>query len=294
MKTGLDGFAEYEVVELLLTLAIPRSDVKLLAKTLVQRFGSLRGILDAPIDELSAIKGVGTVTPVALRLIREAATLYLRQSAEEREFLGSRESLERFWRAKIGALPKEVFEVAYLDTGYRLIRNGVEHKEEGTIDRAAVYPREIVESALRRQAAAVVVAHNHPNGRLQPSEQDKVLNRGSGPRVRHREREGVRPSHRLSRRCLQLRTGGVALMIVMANARIGCCCTGPPRPTKPTRHLLFRTRESGEERDAQVSDPEAQISEKQYSRRYRMRSSQPALCRCHMATEMDDSSELPS
>lgn len=176
-RTGLDGFADYEVVELLLTLAVPRADVKQPAKALISRFGSLRGILDAPLEELRTIPGIGSVTPVALRIIREAANLYLRQGAEDKEFLGSHDALANFWRSKIGALTKEVFEVAYLDTGYRLLRNGVERKEDGTIDRAVVYPREIIEAALKRQAAAIVVAHNHPNGVLRPSEGDKLLTR---------------------------------------------------------------------------------------------------------------------
>ena len=78
---------------------------------------------------------------------------------------------------RIGALPHEVFEVAYLDSGYRLLRDGVERLEEGTIDRATIYPRRVIEAALRRQAAAIVLAHNHPNANLTPSEQDKVITR---------------------------------------------------------------------------------------------------------------------
>lgn len=177
LRTGLDGFAEYEVVELLLTLALPRKDVKPLAKELVLRFGSLRGLLDAPMDALRTFAGIGTVTPVALRIIRETAVLYLRQSAEAQEFLGDPDALVRFWRTKIGALPEEVFEVGYLDAGLRLLCDGVERLEEGTTDRATVYPRRVVAAALRRNAAALVLAHNHPNGRIQPSEQDRLLTR---------------------------------------------------------------------------------------------------------------------
>jgi len=176
-KGGLEGFADYEVVELLLTLAIPRHDVKQPAKALLQRFGSLRSILDAPRNELSKVKGIGSVTPVALRIIREAASLYLQQCAEASESFADSEALARFWRVKIGALTYEVFQVAYLDSGYRLLRDGVETLEEGTTDRAAVYPRRVVEAALRRGAAALVFAHNHPNGDVRPSEQDKTLTR---------------------------------------------------------------------------------------------------------------------
>jgi hypothetical protein len=79
LKSGFEGFANYEVVELLLTLAIPRSDVKQPAKALVARFGNLRAILDAPIEELQAVKGLGSVTPAALKIIKAAATLYLQR-----------------------------------------------------------------------------------------------------------------------------------------------------------------------------------------------------------------------
>jgi DNA repair protein RadC len=177
VKSGLDGFADYEIVELLLTLAVPRSDVKQPAKALIARFGNIRGILDAPIEELRAVPGVGSVTPVALRIIKAAATLYLQQASEQRDILAEPERLASFWRMRIGALPHEVFEVGYLDSSYRLLRDGIETLEEGTVDRAAVYPRRVIEAALRRSAFGVVLAHNHPNGTVSPTEQDKLLTR---------------------------------------------------------------------------------------------------------------------
>ena len=177
VKNGLQGFADYEVVELLLTLAIPRSDVKQPANKLITRFGSLRGILDASLEEVQKTDGIGSVTPVALRIVREAANLYLQQSAEQSNSLIDHETLAKFWRDKIGALPNEVFQVGYLDSGYRLLREGIDTLEEGTIDRTTVYPRRVVEAALRRNAAVLVFANNHPNGHVQPSEQDKVLTR---------------------------------------------------------------------------------------------------------------------
>jgi DNA repair protein RadC len=177
VKAGLDGFADYEVVELLLTLAIPRSDVKQPAKALIKKFGDLRGILDAPLEEVQQVSGIGSVTPVALQIIRETANLYLQQTAEQAESLSDFEVLSRFWRSKIGALAHEVFQVGYLDSGLRLLRDGIETIEEGTTDRAAVYPRRVIEAALKRKAAALVFAHNHPNGDVQPTEQDKTLTR---------------------------------------------------------------------------------------------------------------------
>ena len=169
--------AEHEVVELILTLAIPYKDLKQPAKELLKRFGNLQGIFDAPRTELIAVKGIGTVAPVALKIIREAANLYLQQKTESETILSSPENLHRFWRARLGGLNDEVFEVAYLDSGYKLLRDGIERLEEGTVDRASVYPRRVMEAALRKGASILIFAHNHPNGNVSPSEHDKTLTR---------------------------------------------------------------------------------------------------------------------
>src|SRR5215472_9508201 len=111
VKSGLAGFADHEVIKLLLTLAIPRSDVKQPAKALIARFGNLRGILDAPVKELEDVHGLGSVTPIALKIIRAAATLYLQQTAEAHDVLTDPSKLVDFWRMRIGELNNEVFEV---------------------------------------------------------------------------------------------------------------------------------------------------------------------------------------
>lgn len=134
-KHGLDGLADYEVMELLLTLAIPRADVKAPAKELLARFGSVRGVLDAPAAALSSVRGIGAVAPVALRIIRAAVTLYLLQAAGGRDALRDPKRIADFWRLRIGGLSHEVFEVAYLDSGRRLLREGVERLQTGTVDR---------------------------------------------------------------------------------------------------------------------------------------------------------------
>lgn len=177
LKGGFVGFAEHEVLELLLTLAIPRRDTKPIAKRLLARFGSMRGALDAPVEDLCSVSGIGDVAAVAIGLVRETATLYLREATEQAEPLNTKERLSEFWRLRVGSLTNEVFEVAYLDSGHRLIRDGVERMQEGTVDRAAVYPRRIVECALQRGAAALILAHNHPNGNVRPSERDKLITR---------------------------------------------------------------------------------------------------------------------
>jgi DNA repair protein RadC len=176
-KVGLAGLAEHEVVELMLTLAIPRVDVKEQAKALLRRFGNLKGIMDAPLGELRKAAKIGTVAPVAIKIIKELAALYLQQGAEGSDVLAEPAKLANLWRMRIGGLPNEVFEVTYLDSAYRPLRDGVELLEEGTIDRATVYPRKVIEAALKRGAAAIVLAHNHPNGAVAPTEQDKLLTR---------------------------------------------------------------------------------------------------------------------
>ena len=107
LKSRLESFADYEAVELLLTLAIPRKDVKIPAKLAIERFGSLRGVLDAPLEELRKIPGIGEVAPVALRIIREAANRYLQQKSQETFSLANQEVLVDYCRSALGALPHE-------------------------------------------------------------------------------------------------------------------------------------------------------------------------------------------
>ncbi len=173
--SGLEGFAQYEVLELLLTLCIPRGDVKPQAKALLKHFGSLREVLNTPAKELQAIPGIGPIAATALRIIREAANLYLLQETQQEVLLNSTESLERFWRSRIGHLTHEVFEIAFLNKAYRLLPRGVQRLEEGDVDRITIYPRKILTTALEYGAATLVVAHNHPTGILRPSQQDLKL-----------------------------------------------------------------------------------------------------------------------
>lgn len=184
-KTGLASFQDYEAVELLLTLAIPRKDVKEPAKEAIKRFGSFRGVLDAPLEELRKIPGIGDVAPLAIRFIKEAATLYLRPKSQtdltlakiepEKICLENPKILYDYCRAAIGAQPNEIFKVIYLDSRYRVI--DLETLTEGTTDRATVYPRKVMESALKKRASILVLAHNHTDGNINPSDQDKTITR---------------------------------------------------------------------------------------------------------------------
>src|SRR3989337_2691565 len=146
-KTGLASFQDYEAVELLLTMAIPRKDVKIPAKEAIKRFGSFRGVLDAPVEELKKIPGIGEVAPFAIRFIREAATLYLQPRSQadltlkrnEPEILSLEDPnrLHDYCKAALGAQPNEMFKVIYLNSRFRII--DLETLTEGTIDRATIY-----------------------------------------------------------------------------------------------------------------------------------------------------------
>ena len=175
LKAGFAGFADHEIIELILTLCIPRRDVKPAAKALIKKFGSLRGIFDARLEAIQEIDGLGTVAPVAIKIIKESANLYLQEEAEVKPLLNSVDAIIDFWRLRLGGLKHEVFEVGYLDTQYYLMKDGVQRLEEGIVDRANVYPRKVMESALRREAANIVIVHNHPSGILEASPADLRL-----------------------------------------------------------------------------------------------------------------------
>jgi DNA repair protein RadC len=174
-RAGFAAFAPHEVLELLLTLCIPRRDVKGPAKVLMERFGSLRGVLEASPEELRKVNGIGSVTPVAMRIIREAAALYLQQGIEGREPLNSGYRIAEFLRMRFAGQRVECVEVLHLDAGRRLMPDGIERHETGTVDQVALTPRKLVESALRRDSKSIVLVHNHPGGAACFSQADMEL-----------------------------------------------------------------------------------------------------------------------
>lgn len=177
LATGLEGFDDTEVVELLLSVEHSGVGLPDVARQLVERFGNLRGIIDASTQEMEQVAAGNADLPMLVRIIRETAQRYLLQTAATRCLLVDSQLLENFWRMRIGSLSNEVVQVAYLDSGYRLIRDGVETLAEGTVDRATIHPRRVLEGALRRHASILVIAHNHPNGQVQPTEHDKLITR---------------------------------------------------------------------------------------------------------------------
>ena len=174
-KTYTQGMHSYEVLELLLTYAIPRRDVKPIAKALLQRFGNLNGVLDASLDELRQMDAMGTQSALLIKLVKEVNALYLAGRMEKTDVLTSPQRVVDFARAKLAGLPHEAFMVLFLSTQNQVI--GHEIVNEGTVDQVAVYPRRIIERALAHHAAALILVHNHPSGFTDPSEEDKMLTR---------------------------------------------------------------------------------------------------------------------
>jgi DNA repair protein RadC len=171
--SGGKGFADYEILELLLTYVFSRCDTKPLAKRLMEKFGSLKGVLDATPDQLAQVDGAGGGTGSFVSLIRGVMERYFETEARQSDLLNSPEAVLAYCRASLEGLKNEVFEVIYLSTKNRVLRK--ERLAEGTIDQAAVYPRRVVAGALAANAAGLIFVHNHPSGDPTPSPEDKRL-----------------------------------------------------------------------------------------------------------------------
>jgi DNA repair protein RadC len=174
-KAGADGLQDYELLELLLTYAIPRKDVKPYAKALIKRFGSLAGVLDASQKEMEEVDKVGPISSILIKLVKELCAAYLADKIKGREVLSSPQAVLDFARMKLAGLPHEAFMVIFLNAKNRVLDYKI--LQEGTVDRAVIYPRRIVEEALAHHAAGIIFVHNHPSGDAQPSPEDKQLTR---------------------------------------------------------------------------------------------------------------------
>ena len=175
MERGLEGFTDSEVLELLLSLGTPRKDCKNQARELLARFGSFAAVLDAEVDEIRQIKGIGPKNSFALDFTKSVADRYLRQRLNGKSYLKSPQDVIDYLSYSMRGLKIEVFTVVFLDSSHAIIE--AEVVAEGTINVNTVYPREIIKQAIRRNAAALVIAHNHPSGVLHPSPQDIKLTR---------------------------------------------------------------------------------------------------------------------
>lgn len=175
LRSGLDGFHDYEVVELLLTLGTPRRDCKEAAKDLLKKFGSLREALEAEPEELVKVKGVGPNNVFGIKLARAVARRLLKEKVVKGQKLKTSREVYDYLNVSMQDLKKEVFKGVFLDAQHQVI--AMEDLFEGTVDSSSIYPREIIKKAISLQATGIICVHNHPTGDPSPSENDKHVTR---------------------------------------------------------------------------------------------------------------------
>jgi DNA repair protein RadC len=166
---GSAALADYELLELVLFRALPRVDVKPLAKKLLDEFGSFAEVIAAPEARLEKL-GLGNASITELKVVLAAAQRLLRSQLKNRQVLSSWSSVLDYCRAAQGFAEKEHFRILYLDRRNQLIADEVQ--QVGTVDHAPVYPREVVKRALELSSTAVILVHNHPSGDPTPSRAD--------------------------------------------------------------------------------------------------------------------------
>lgn len=175
LEAGPAALSDTELVALVLGSGLPGHNVFDVARSLLQRFGSLRAMLDTTPEDFDGVRGVGPAKRAQLLAIMEVARRALSEKMRERPLIDSPEAVEDYLRLLIGSRPYEVFICLFLDTRHRLIRS--EENSRGSLTRMAVYPREIVRRTLSVNAASLIVAHNHPSGAVKPSASDRQLTR---------------------------------------------------------------------------------------------------------------------
>lgn len=178
-KIGAQSLQEYELIELLLTYVLPQRDVKPIAKVLLEKFGSIKQIFDAPEEELRRVPFIKDKFITLLKLIKEISAIYRKQKALETTVSDNLDAVDEYLIEKIGDKKEEEFHVIYLDSNLKIQSDKCFPSKEfyfsGTIDKTVVYPRKIIEEGLKQKAYGIIIAHNHPNGKLEPSEYDKNL-----------------------------------------------------------------------------------------------------------------------
>jgi DNA repair protein RadC len=159
-EAGADALSDYEMLELLLFRALPRRDVKPLAKILLQKFGSFAEVIAAPEARLAEVKGLGDAGVTDLKVIQAAASRLLRGAVKKRPILSSWSTVLDYCRTAQAFADREQFRVLFLDKRNQLIAD--ELQQTGTVDHTPVYPREVVKRALELSATAIILVHNHP------------------------------------------------------------------------------------------------------------------------------------
>jgi DNA repair protein RadC len=175
LEGGANAMPDYELMELVLFAAIPRRDVKPLAKALIAHFGSFAEVIAAPRARLLEIDGIGEAVVTQLKIVEAAALRLSRAQMLNRPALSSWAALIDYCTAAMARNPNEEFRVLFLDRKNILIADEVQNR--GTIDHAPVYPREIVKRALELGASAIILVHNHPSGDSTPSRADIEMTR---------------------------------------------------------------------------------------------------------------------
>ena len=173
MQGGAEALPDYELLELVLFRAIPRRDVKPLAKALLARFGDFNGVISAPSARLTEVQGVGSAVVQELRIVEAAAHRLARTRILHREVLGSWDAVLAYCRTAMAHREAEQFRILFLDRKNVLIAD--EAQGNGTVDHVPVYPREVARRALELGATAVILVHNHPSGDPTPSEADIIM-----------------------------------------------------------------------------------------------------------------------
>lgn len=169
-KAGVDGLQDYELLELVLFRAIPRRDVKPLAKTLIEKFGGFAEVIGAPIERLTEVKGVSDGVATELKIVQAAALKLGQERILNRPVISSWDALLSYCRAAMADEKTELFRILFLDKKNILIADEVQQR--GTVDHTPVYPREVVKRALELGASAIILVHNHPSGDPTPSSAD--------------------------------------------------------------------------------------------------------------------------
>ena len=175
LQGGPRALQDYELLELLLTFSIPYSDVKPLAKQLIQHFGSFTRVLDAAPEALLEVQGVREYAATLIRLVKACAEYYLKEEVLERPRISSLSALVDYCRTAMGGLPDEQFRVIFLNSQNEIIAEEI--VQEGTVNQTVVYPRKVLELALKHKASGLILVHNHPSGNLTPSAADLELTR---------------------------------------------------------------------------------------------------------------------
>ena len=170
LAAGSEAVRDSVLLELVLFRAIPRSDVKPLAKELIAKFGSFAEVISAPPERLKEVRGLGEAAITELKLVQAAATRLARGEVKQRPVLSSWSNVLDYCRAAMAFADKEQLRVLFLDKRNQLIAD--ELQQTGTVDHTPVYPRELVKRALELSATAIVLVHNHPSGDPAPSRAD--------------------------------------------------------------------------------------------------------------------------